>query len=230
MAIISKATAFWFFGMEHKITAIKAQKKNPNRVNIYLDDEYAFSLARIVASWLQVGQVVDDQKIETLKEQDGEEKAFQRALFMIGYRPRSEQEVQMKLVTFGYSNELINRVLERLRRTDILNDERFARQWIENRSFFRPRSRRLMAVELRYKGVPENVIQKTVEEGDEDEKLAYDAAQKRAHRLESLNWEEFRKKLSDYLGRRGFSYDLISIVVRQVWSELQAGRATNLHK
>ncbi len=216
--------------MEQKITAIKAQKKNPNRVNIYLDGEYAFSLARIVAAWLQIGQVIDGQKIEALKKQDGEEKAFQRALSMAGYRPRSEQEVRKKLEVHGYSVELIERVLTRLRQAEVLNDERFAREWVENRSVFRPRSRRMMAAELQYKGIPEEVIRKIVGEGEEDEKLAYDAARKRVHRLENLRWEEFRKKMSDYLGRRGFTYGTISIVVRQVWSESQTERAANLHE
>ncbi|NPV77226.1 MAG: hypothetical protein HPY59_12745 [Anaerolineae bacterium] len=216
--------------MEQKITAIKAQKKNPNRVNVYLDGEYAFSLARIVAAWLQVGQVISDQKIEALKKQDGEEKAFQRALLMTGHRPRSEQEVRKKLEGLGYSGELIERVLARLRQAEILNDERFAREWIENRSVFRPRSRWMMATELRYKGIPEEVIQKTVEEGEEDEKLAYDAARKRVYRLGNLSWEEFRKKMSDYLGRRGFTYETISNVVRQVWSEFQTEKAANLHE
>lgn len=230
MAISSRATAFWYFAMEHKITAIKAQKKNPNRVNVYLDGEYAFSLARIVAAWLHVEQVLTDQKIEMLKKQDGEEKAFQRALVMAGYRSRSEREIHKKLETIGYPAELIERVLARLRQAEVLNDERFAREWVENRSVFRPRSRRMMAAELRFKGISEEVIQNTVEKSEEDKKLAYDAARKRAHRLENLSWEEFRKKMSGYLGRRGFSYQTISIVVRQVWSEFQAERATNLHE
>ena len=49
-----------------KITALTAQKRNPNRVNIYIDGEYAFSLARIVAAWLRVGQELDEEKLKKL--------------------------------------------------------------------------------------------------------------------------------------------------------------------
>ena len=56
--------------MEGKITAIKAQKRNTNRINIYLDDQYAFGVSKIVAAWLQIGQYVDEHKINTLLEQD----------------------------------------------------------------------------------------------------------------------------------------------------------------
>jgi regulatory protein len=216
--------------MEQKITKIQAQKRNPNRVNIYLDGEFAFSLARIVAGWLQTGQVLDEQKIATLKNQDGEEKAFLRALSLVGYRPRSEQEVRKKLETLGYSPETIEQVLARLRRAEILNDEKFAREWIENRSVFRPRSRRMMAMELRYKGIPEETVEQAILESDEDENLAYAAAHKRFHRLENLSWEEFRKKLSDYLGRRGFPYETVSTVVRRVWSEVEAAEKENLNE
>ena len=50
--------------MDQKITALKAQKRNPNRINVYLDGIFAFGLARVVAAWLQVGQTLSDEKIE----------------------------------------------------------------------------------------------------------------------------------------------------------------------
>ncbi len=45
-----------FFMEERRITSLKVQKKNPNRVSIYLDEEFAFGVSRIVAAWLHVGQ------------------------------------------------------------------------------------------------------------------------------------------------------------------------------
>ena len=144
--------------MEQKITALKAQKRNPNRVNIYLDGLYAFSASRIVAAWLEVGQVLDEDKIATLKTQDFKEIALEKALHFISYRSRSEKEVLQKLTDKGFSEKEIDEVLERLRTTGLVADNQFARNWVEDRSTFRPRSRRLMTMELHQKGVADEDI------------------------------------------------------------------------
>lgn len=216
--------------MEYRITGLNAQKKNPNRVNVFLDGVYSFSLARIVAAWLKVGQTIDEEKITRLKKQDGEEKALQRALSFVSYRPRSEQEVRSRLETGGYEPGLVDRVVERLREAEVLNDERFARDWIENRSILHPRAKRLMMMELRQKGIAEETILEAVSGGKNDEALALAAARRRAQRLENLEWQEFRKKLSEYLMRQGFDYGTTSNAVSHVWSEIQADEAVNLQK
>ncbi len=83
--------------MKHKITALTLQKRNHQRVSVFLDDEYAFGLARIVAAWLEVGQELSDEKIAQLRAEDEREVAYQRALRLIQYRPRSESEIRQLL-------------------------------------------------------------------------------------------------------------------------------------
>jgi regulatory protein len=207
---------------QRTITALKAQKRNPQRINVYLDGEFAFGLARIVAAWLRVGQVLDEAKIEALQGDDAQEVAFQQALTYLGYRLRSAKEVQQNLREHGFSEELIAGVLERLGRNGLVDDRRFARAWLENRSEFRPRSRRALVVELRQKGLSDEVIEQALEEtAPADEDLAYQAALKHARRWENLEWPEFRRKLGGFLARRGFSYDIAAPVVGRVWAELR---------
>src|SRR5574340_1235861 len=122
------------------ITALKVQKRNPNRVNVYLDGEFAFGLARIVAAWLRVGMMLSDEKIEALQIQDAGEAAYQQALRFISYRPRSEMEIRKKLVEKGTDEKVIEVVSTRLKNAELMGDEQFARTWVENRSTFRPRS------------------------------------------------------------------------------------------
>ena len=119
-----------------KVTALKAQKRNPERINVYLDGEYVFSLARIVAAWLQIGQELDDEKITQLRERDSLEKAHQAALHLLSYRPRAEQEIRRKLTEKGYAEVEIDTVIERLRIGGLLGDSQFAREWATNRSEF----------------------------------------------------------------------------------------------
>ena len=95
----------------------------------------------------------------------------------------------------------------------------FAKNWIENRNEFRPRSHRLLASELRNKGVNSEIIQDVIERTIPEDELAYLAAKKRIKRYEHLEWQDFQRRLGSFLARRGFSYSTIKPVVHQVWIE-----------
>ena len=210
---------FFVCVMNRKITALKAQKRNNQRVNIYLDGEYAFSLARIVAAWLQVGGELSDEKIASLQAEDGCETAYQRAVKFIGYRMRSEKEIQDKLEEYQLPEGTIARVMDRLRRSGLVDDARFSQMWVENRAEYRPRSHRALAYELRRKGIPDELIEQTLDETEDDEELAYRAATQHSRKWNNLEWPDFRKKLSGFLARRGFSYHTAAQVVGRVWAE-----------
>lgn len=204
--------------MKHKITALSVQKRDRQRVSVYLDGEFAFGLQRIVAAWLQVGQEISDEKIAELVTHDSQERAYQRALNFLSYRPRSEAEIRKRLLEKDVSEENVDLVIERLRRNGMLNDLRFARAWIENRSENRPRSRRALNYELKRRGVDPETIEQALQSVD-DEEMAYRAAVKRTSRLEGLDRNEFRSKLYRFLSQRGFNYDVISQVTSRVWEE-----------
>lgn len=202
-----------------KITAIQVQKRNPNRVNIHLDGEYAFGLTRIVAAWLQVGQTLDEEKIANLQAEDARERAMQQALFYLSYRARSEKEIRQNLSKHEIPDVVIEETLERLRQNGFANDEQFANTWVENRSTFRPRGRRALTQELRQKGIDHSTIESALEDLDE-EALAYEAGLKKARKLKVQEWSDFRKKTSDFLARRGFSYSVIAPIVSRLWNEI----------
>ncbi len=204
-----------------KITAIEPQKRSPDRVNIYLDGEHAFSLARIVAAWLKVGQEINEDKINSLQAENAREHAYQQAALFLSYRARSESEIRQNLRKHAIPEGVIEQTLERLRTERLADDEQFARAWVENRNTFRPRSRRALALELRQKGLSDEVAQSALTNID-DEALAYEAGLKKARRLESFEWDEFRRKLSDFLARRGFSYSVLAPVVSRLWNETHA--------
>lgn len=201
-----------------KITAIEPQK-NRNRVNLHLNGEFAFGLARITAAWLKVGDVLTEEKINELKNKDESERALQQALLFLSYRARSEKEIKQNLLKHEYSENTIEQTLERLRENKLANDDEFAKTWVENRSTFRPRSKRVLTMELRQKGLDEETVKTAVADVDE-QTLAYESARKRAPRFKNLEWGEFRKKLSEYLARRGFPYSVSISVVTQIWNEI----------
>ena len=198
---------------------MKLQKRNKNRVNVYLDDEYAFGLTKIVAAWLQVGQELTDEKINQLQEQDQIETALQSAIHFVSYRPRSVNEVRKNLKKKNIEEEIIDEVIERLIRGSLVNDRDFAQLWVENRSEFRPRGRRALRVELRQKGIEDDVIESAIADLNEDD-LAYKAAKKQARKYQQLEWQDYRKKMYGFLARRGFNYGIISSIVSKTWAEL----------
>ncbi|MBN1231419.1 MAG: RecX family transcriptional regulator [Anaerolineales bacterium] len=205
--------------MEYKITAITVQKKNQNRVNIFLDGEYAFSLTIFVAAWLQSGQMVDDKKIEELKAKDNQEIAYQRSLKFLAHRPRSILEVEQRLGKYGHSPELIEMIIEKLIENNYLNEKDFAEYWVGNRIEFRPRGKTMLRYELRQKGISDQIIEETLTPLDES-RLVYLAARKQARKLNHLELDDFRKKLSGHLARKGFGYADVAPIIEEIWQEL----------
>jgi regulatory protein len=221
VAILLAAAAFYLSRadkMNAKITGLKVQKKNRQRVNVFLDGEFAFGLSRITAGWLHVGQELSDEKIAELKEHDAFEVAYQRTLKFMEFRERSSTEIRRYLKKNEVSDEISERVIERLKEAGLLDDSRFAQMWIENRNEFRPRSIRALRMEMRQHGIDEELIDRSLETVDEHE-IAYKAARKYARKLENLEWQDFRQKLYGYLGRRGFNYETSADVIRKVWDE-----------
>jgi len=217
---------FYFF-MEHTITALKAQKRNPNRINVYIDGEFGFGVSRIVAAWLSIGQVLSEERIDALKIDDEMEIAFQQALKFLDYRMRSSNEVEHYLLNKGTSQETISQVVERLNRSGLVDDSRFAQLWTENRSEFRPRSRRFISRELHLKGVSEEVIEETLNEMLPEEDLAYQAGLKYSRKLTDIDRNAFIRKLAGFLARRGFSYDVINPVTIRLWEEWEYNHSSD---
>jgi regulatory protein len=149
------------------ITALVVQKKNKERVNIYLDGEFAFGLAMIEALKLKKGQQLDDAEIKRLKTLDEIEVAKDHALNFLSYRPRSADEVKRNLREKGYSDSVLEAVMGRLEQAGLVDDEAFARFWVENRDRFKPLSERALAYELKKKGVADAAIEAALEAVDE---------------------------------------------------------------
>jgi regulatory protein len=204
--------------MGYRITALKSQKHNHQRVNVYLDGEYAFGLARIVAAWLQVGQEITGERVAQLQTEDAREAAYQRALKFISYRLRTETEIRRNLAKQALPEEITEQTIERLKRSGLINDTVFAQGWVENREANRPCSRRALTYELKKRGIDEQIIAQTLDTID-DEEMAYEAALKHARRVNEVEWKGFLQKMYRYLSQRGFSYDVSSQVISRVWEQ-----------
>lgn len=201
--------------MARTITALRFQKRNKDRVNVYIDGQFAFGLTAIEAAHLRVGQTLSDDDVARLQRKDQVERAYERALNFLSYRPRSEAEVRRNLRKKNVEPEAIETVVERLTRAGLLNDQEFARYWVANRLQFNPRGVPALRQELRQKGVPASIIADALADFDE-ETAARKAAEARARRLAHLEEGDFRRRLGAYLARRGFSYAVVGPLVEEM--------------
>jgi regulatory protein len=203
-----------------KITRLTAGKSREKRVNVHLDGKYAFSLLAevVLKEGLRVGQELSDEQIEDLTGVDRYQRCLNAAIRFLGYRPRSEAEIRQRLQKHGFDGKLTDKALARLKEQGLVDDTAFARFWIDNRESFSPRSRRLTKLELQRKGLGNDIIEQVVGEVDDNDS-AYRAALSKARRLSPSDYQVFRRRLGEHLGRRGFGYDVIKDTVERVWKE-----------
>jgi regulatory protein len=208
----------------NKITAIRFRKDRGKRVNVFLDGRFAFSLTAEVAikEGLQVGQELSSSHIEALAGSDHFHRCLNAAARYLSYRPRSEFELRERLYQRGFDGDSVEAVLTKLKEQGLVDDIAFAQFWKDNRESFSPRSRWLTKLELRRKGVAQEVIDQVADVIDDDNS-AYRAARNKARSLPKSDYQSFRHRLGEYLKRRGFSYGVINHTVERVWQEQGSG-------
>jgi regulatory protein len=201
------------------ITSIERNGRKGKRASIFLDGIVAFSLGRNVVEehGLHPGQVLSDSQVEELASTEIYGKCLEAALRMLRYRPRSETEIRIRL-SRRFSKEAIEGVIYQLRARQMIDDATFATFWREERDSFSPRSRQLLKVELRHKGVDPDIIDDALD-GINDDENAYRAAQKRMTALGKEDYETFRHKMGAFLRRRGFSYEVVKRTTERLWQE-----------
>jgi len=205
-----------------KITGLKQGKTRAKRINVYVDDKYALSLTpeTVKKEQLSPGQELGQTALEELAARDLRQQCFNAAVRFLGYRPRSESEIRQRLARHGFESDTIEKTLKKLKDAGFVNDADFARLWVENRDALRPRSKRLTKMELKRKGLETDIIEKAISAIDEKDST-YRAAQNRVRRLESLDYNDFRLRLGQYLGRRGFNYGIIKEITEKAWKEMR---------
>lgn len=200
-----------------KITGITAQTKNNNRVNIMVDDKFRFSLDifQVADLGIRIGKEYTEEELDEMESESQFGKLYGRTLEYCLMRPHSAKEIRDYLykktrdtrtktggIKKGVPVEITERVYARLVEKGYIDDEKFARYWVENRNATKGSSRRKIIAELRAKGIEGSVVERLWEDSersDEDE-LQKIIAKKRGRYPDD-------QKFMQYLARQGFSYD-----------------------
>lgn len=209
-----------------RITRLETQQRNKDRVNVYLEGEFAFGLALVEAIHLRVGQELTPQEVERLKQDDTYHRAHDLALGYLSYRPRSTAELRRYLRRKAVTDEHIEQIIERLTAVGLLDDEAFARFWMEDRETHRPRGPRALRYELQQKGVDNRTIQHALEDLDfEEAESAYRAAAQKRQRYQTItDRATFFRTVGGFLARRGFGWEAARVATERLWDECQTAR------
>jgi regulatory protein len=197
------------------ITDIKPQKKK-NRVNIYIDGKFSFGLdlENFVVLGLKVGKELSQEQIEEIVKKAEFSKTFDKLIRFAMTRPRSKKEMtdwfRRKEVHESMHEELFNK----LKRLELLDDAKFAQWWIAQRTAFRPKSKMVLTMELRQKGIDKDIIKEALSDSGIDElSLAKQLVEKKRRVWEKLEGQERKKKITYILGSKGFGWDIIKEVL-----------------
>jgi regulatory protein len=204
-----------------KITAIEPQARHANRFNLFVDHQFVLGVSAILAAKLRVGQTIDDAEFKQLEAEEAFETAHEKALRFLEPRPRSSMEIKQHLLKKKIAPDVAERVIARLTDAGLLDDAAFAKYWVENREQFKPRAARALRFELKRKGLATTDIAEAVGAIDESES-AYRAGLARAKRWRELERREFMEKLSAFLIRRGFAYEVAKTAAKRLWDEQRA--------
>ena len=188
-----------------RITALRQQARNPERVNLFIDDEFRLGITNVLAAQLRIGQELSEDELQALTDLEAHEVAYRRALDYISRRPHAGEEIRRKLRRRDTKEDVIEGVIERLEASQYLNDMSFAEAWVENRMLFRPRGRKMLRQELRTKGVSTEIIEEALLNVD-DEYAMQLALEKALPRYQKLPRNVAERRLLAYLARRGFAY------------------------
>jgi len=196
-----------------KITKIEKQKRRQNFYSLFLDGKYAFHLHKDVLSELRwkIGQEVDQQEIKRVTRLEQIKEARDYAFLLLSYRARSCQEITERLLRKKYEREIIQEVVEELKRLHYLDDRAFAIEWVESR-LREKRGKRLIRQELLKKGIEKEVIDDSIAESFEkiatnEDELAWQAIERRIPRYQKLEKLKAYRRIKDFLIRRGFSIE-----------------------
>ena len=196
-----------------RITALEPQKRNPDRVSLFLDGRFAcgLSLRTSLDHGLHVGKDLSPEDLSALLGDEETQRAFNAAYLLLSYRARSKSEIEKRLGQKGFAPALVDRVTEDLTAAGLLDDSAFAESWVRNRQQTKPRGKSMLRWELRQKGVTKESVESALESVQPEDEVA-DAralAQRTLERDKQSDPEARQRRVIGLLRRRGYNWDTI---------------------
>jgi len=202
------------------ITKIENQKKNKERFNVFIDGQFACGISgdTLIKFGLSANDKITDETLNEIKNFDEYLYSKKISFDFLSYRIRSEKEIRDKLKLKEISPGTIERTVEHLKELKLLDDEEFAKQLVREKLSSKPVGKAVLKQKLYQKGIPADITERILEESfnDTNEKeFVKEIFNKYFNRVKGLDIMKQRKKMFDYLARKGFDFELIKEVINE---------------
>lgn len=205
-----------------KITKIELQKKNKDRMSIYINEEFGFGLHKeiVFKFGIEKGKELDKDFIEKIIKAEEQNKANNYAINLLSYRHRTKKEIIDRMKRKGYEETVVSNTIRYLDKFGYINDKEFAKEFVKIKS--RKLGIKRIKAELGQKGIGEEIIYNVIqEEFDESEEYnrALEIGKKRVKSYRGEEKQKIYRKLGAYLQRKGFDYGIVSKVLKEILNE-----------
>ncbi|MDQ0430565.1 regulatory protein [Planomicrobium stackebrandtii] len=202
------------------ISKITQGKKNPERYNIFFEDKYAFSVdeAVLVRHQLTKGKELDQWTIEEINFEDEVRKAYNKALYYLGFRMRSEGEVRKKLKEKEYGDAVIDEAIKKLYTHNFLDDQQFSEALMRTQINSGKKGPRAIQQDMQKRGIDKQMQKDVLDSYSEEEQLevAKVLAEKIAAKEKMKTPSQIHQKITDTLLRKGYNYSLIKLAIEDL--------------
>ncbi|WP_142829809.1 recombination regulator RecX [Planococcus soli] len=202
------------------ISKITQGKKNPERYNIFFEDKYAFSVdeAVLVRHQLTKGKELDQWTIEEINFEDEVRKAYNKALYYLGFRMRSEGEVRQKLKEKEYGDAVIDEAIKKLYTHNFLDDQQFSEALMRTQINSGKKGPRAIQQDMQKRGIDKQMQKDVLDSYSEEEQLevAKVLAEKIAAKEKMKTPSQIHQKITDTLLRKGYNYSLIKLAIEDL--------------
>ena len=218
-----------------KVTLVEPQKKNPRRFNIYLDGVFSFGADEdtVVKFRLVPGKEINSVDLDVILMETEVGRLMGRMYVLFNVRLRSEKEVRDYLRQLNFKKKVkeyeeipesvIESLVNNLKNKGLLNDEEFAKAWVESRRRSKSKGMNVIKAELYQKGIAREIMEEVLSdketEGQSEEDLAKQALEKKINVWRNLEEMKLKKKAVEFLVRRGFEYSVAKEVVENYLQE-----------
>lgn len=205
------------------ITKIEAQKKNNDRVNIYVDEKFFMAIYKelVFTFNLKKGQEIDPNYLKNILDDEMYMKAKNKALNILSKASQSEKQIKQKL-SKDFDEDTIDRVLKFLQKYKFVDDEDLANRIVSTNVNLNKYGKNKIKQNLYNKGIDKNIIEQAIDEIDSDKELenAFYLAKKRYERVKNEDSRKAYQKIGNHLAYKGFNYDIIKKVLNKLFNDI----------
>lgn len=204
-----------------KITDYKIQKNNEEKMNVYVDGEYKFSMSvdSFLSEGLYKGLEITEKQIEEIKVRDGSKLAYIQIVSTLNYGMKTEKEMIDKLKEKGYEEDAIRKAIMKAKDYNLINDDYYIELYIKTKAIPAKWGEQKIISNLYKKGININNIKlKIAEMYDEENKYdnAYSLAIKKLKTIKESDVNKKKQKLNQFLLGKGYSYEIVSKVIKNI--------------